>query len=324
MIPLAIALPSGRVARLVAFAQDGAACCLLATADAEGRVTRFALGAADTASLRAELDALESISKVELAAELRRVRSDLAAKLKIAKSPRAFNTLPRRAEVEAAVQGMLSRAEAAGKAAMIAEVGAPGEYAASFTPVAAARWLAQAAFWITDVLADDLLGEAQRILVKGLKNGTATGELMRELWEAFVPYLGGEVGGKVVSAHRLETIVRTNTTTAYNHGRLTAALDPKLARFVDGVRYSAILDERTTEVCKLLHGKVFLTPAGAKQHGGGDQTAALEALLPPRHFNCRSIIHAKVVGSPIQPEDIITDFEIERAKELSGAGFMQR
>lgn len=191
----------------------------------------------------------------------------------------------------------------------------------SFTPTAAVKWLAQAAFWITDILADDVLADAQRILVKGLKNGTAPSEMVRELWEAFVPYLGGSVGEEVISPFRLETIVRTNTTTAYNHGRLTAILDPEIARFVDGVQYSATLDERTTKVCQLLHGKVFLTPAGAKQYGGRDQTADLEALLPPRNFNCRSIIHAKVVGDPIDPADVITPDEIARAKELSGAGF---
>ncbi len=186
---------------------------------------------------------------------------------------------------------------------------------ASFNPRAATKWLADAAFWVTDVLSTGLLSSAQGILVRGLKNGTATSVMMGELWEAFVPYLGSRVGEEVVTAHRLETIVRTNTTTAYNHGRLTEMLGADVARFVDGVRYSAILDERTTEVCQFLDGKVFRLPAAQEE---------VELLLPPRHFNCRSIIVPIVVGSPIDPADVITAAEVARARVLSGAGFTQR
>ena len=270
------------------------------------------------------LDALELASKADLSAELRRVRSDLAARLKGAKSPKEFKTLPRRAELEAAVRAMLDRAHAAGGEAIRDEV--PKAYAtSSFTPRSAVGWLAQAAFWITDVLSDDLLSEAQGILVNGLKTGKPASVMMTELFEAFVPYLGSRVGEEVITAHRLETIVRTNTTTAYNHGRLTEILGADVAKFVDGVRWSSILDERTTPVCIFLDGKTFILPAGAKYRGlPATPIADLEALLPPRHYQCRSLIVPIVVGSQINPEDVITADEIARAKELSGAGFMQR
>ncbi len=372
------------------------------------------------------LDALESVSKAELSAELRRVRAALGERLKVARSPKEFKALPRRSELEAAVRALLDRAHAAGSEAIQDEVPKAyaewdeskhprhsagdehggefssllkeierlwrertppktideidpgtrvqrgemrviakrlglsveetspvfqsqllrlfdrlkmefpedkwgkdtaatrelrrrmrkGEYAvSSFTPRSAVGWLAQAAFWITDLLSDDLLSEAQRILVNGLKTGKPASVMMAELFEAFVPYLGSRVGEEVVTAHRLETIVRTNTTTAYNHGRLTEILGADVVRFVDGVRYSAILDERTTEVCRFLDGKVFRLPAAQEE---------LELLLPPRHYNCRSLIVPIVVGSPINLEDVITVDEVARAKELSGTGFMQR
>ena len=262
------------------------------------------------------LDALELKSKVDLSVELRRVRAALGKQLKTTKSPKAFKILPRRKELQGAVLETLTRAWDAGREAMREEVLGAKKYAdSSFTPKAATKWLADQAFWATDVLSDDLLGAAQRILVNGMKTGTSTSEMMRLLWEAFVPYLGSSVGEEVVSASRLETIVRTNTTSAYNHGRLTEALDPALAAFTDGVRYSAILDSRTTEVCRFLDGKVFRLPQREEE---------LAALLPPRHFNCRSIIVPVMVGEAIDPVTVITDSEIWRAKQLSAPGFMQR
>lgn len=261
------------------------------------------------------LDALEQTSKVELSAELRRIRSDLAARLKTATSPRAFRLLPRRAELDAVVQAMLQRAWEAGQVEMLREVRGRQYASTSFTPKAATKWMKDAAFWVTDVLSDGLLSDAQTILVKGLKNGTPTSTMMVQLFEAFVPYLGGDVGEQVITAYRLETIVRTNTTTAYNHGRLTTALDPDLILFLDGIRYNAILDTRTTEVCRFLDQKVFRMPAQ------GDD---VEALLPPRHFNCRSIITPVVAGEQIDPDTVITAAEVTRAKELSGTGFMSK
>lgn len=263
-----------------------------------------------------KLDALELESKVALSAELRRVRSDLAAKIKTAKGPQSFKVLPRRKELQKEMGAMLRRAWDAGSAAIRDEVGVARHYdASSFTPVGAIKWLLDSEFWITDVLADDLLSAAQRIIVNGLKTGAPTSVMMGQLFQAFVPYLGGNVGDAVISPSRLETIVRTNTTTAYNHGRLTEMLGADVAPFVDGARWESILDSRTTEVCKFLSGYVFALPRQADD---------LEALLPPRHFNCRSIILPIVVGSPINPDDVIMAEGIAHAKSLSDPSFKQR
>ena len=316
VIPLAITLPSGCVARVVAYAWDGGIQCILARADATGHIYAALPRSIDYIQIGRALDALEATAKTDLSAELRRVRSDLAAQLRTAEGPQAFKTLPRREHVEAEVLLMLTRAQEAGQRALQAEAArAKGYAASSYTPKAAMKWLRESAFWITDVLADDLLGAAQKILVKGLRTGAPASTMMRELFEEFVPYLGGDVGEQVVTAHRLETIVRTNTTTAYNHGRLTAALDPDIAAFVDGVRYSAILDSRTTPVCQFLHEKVFRLP---------DQEEDLVTLTPPRHFNCRSVLVPIVVGEEVDPSEYMTEQDIWRAKRLSAEGFTQR
>jgi uncharacterized protein with gpF-like domain len=51
--------------------------------------------------------------------------------------------------------------------------------------------------------------------------------------------------------------------------------DPDLKGFVVAYEYSAILDDRTTEICEKLHGKV--------QRDWG-------TMVPPNHYQCRSIL----------------------------------
>ncbi len=184
----------------------------------------------------------------------------------------------------------------------------------SFTPKAALRWLRATAFWISGILDDRILADVKGIVLNGLKTGVAGSVMAEQVRDAFVPWLGDPDvirDEQQLQPWRLETIVRTNTTTAYNHGRLSEIVDPEIARFVKGIRYSAILDLRTTEVCRFLDGKVF-KPTDPN----------LEALLPPNHFSCRSIIVPIVAGEKIDEDEFITPAEIGRARELADAKFL--
>lgn len=110
-----------------------------------------------------------------------------------------------------------------------------------------------------------------------------------------------------------------------NRARLADILDPDLTRFVDGVRYSAVCDSRTPEVCRFLDGKVFLLPAGAKaMHMTATPIEDLEALLPPNHCGCRSLICGVVVGEKIDPKAVITPEQIAHAKSLIDPKFLVR
>jgi len=107
---------------------------------------------------------------------------------------------------------------------------------------------------------------------------------------------------------RLETIVRTNLTEVYNQGRLVQG---SLAdEYLEAWQYSAIIDTRTTEVCKHLDGRVFM--ADDKRVAG---------VRPPRHFNCRSVLVPIVVGETVEEGDKITDVQYDEAKRLAGKGF---
>ena len=94
-----------------------------------------------------------------------------------------------------------------------------------------------------------------------------------EITDALPTY---DAAGKAVNVPaRLETIARTNITSAVNLARQDFFGSPELKGFVQAYEYSAILDDRTTEVCQHLNGKIMRD---------------FSYYTPPNHFNCRSIL----------------------------------
>lgn len=78
--------------------------------------------------------------------------------------------------------------------------------------------------------------------------------------------------GKKLSEQSLERYARTKHTEVMNRGRLEFF---DSSGVVAAYQYAAILDDRTSEVCRGLHGKVF--KAGTE-------------IVPPTHWNCRSTL----------------------------------
>ena len=287
-----------------------------------GKVVAVSFAAEKLHVLKSRLDALEARGLDALRDALEECRDALVARVRAAgdqaKLANALKRLPRFGAVEAEVRAMLDRAWEAGTRDARREVrerrrdfaGAES----SFTPRAALRWLRATSFWVSGILGDRVLADAKGAILSGLKTGKASSLIAEEVYRAFLPWLGDPDvirDDEQLAPYRLETIVRTNTTNAYNHGRLTEALYPEIARFVKGMRYSAILDERTTEVCRFLDGKVF-RPSDPD----------LEALLPPNHFQCRSIIVPIVAGEQVDESEFITPEQVGRARGLADAKFL--
>ncbi|MEM0472608.1 MAG: minor capsid protein [Sulfolobales archaeon] len=86
-----------------------------------------------------------------------------------------------------------------------------------------------------------------------------------------------------------ETVFRTNLTSHYNLG----VMDGYDAEYFE---YVAILDERTTEICHSLNGKIFHR----------SQTN----IIPPNHYNCRSVVVPSIVPyqQPIDVNEIVKDW----------------
>lgn len=176
--------------------------------------------------------------------------------------------------------------------------GAEFETPSAVRPRSAERYLSNKAFWVTGVVSQALESQVQSLLVEALRNGESQKKTADKIEAAFAPHIGrpGIIDDeRVTSPHRLETIIRTNINDSYNQGRLVELRDPEIARFVQGVQYSAILDTRTTDICTHLDMKVF-------RPGDPD----LDTLTPPNHYNCRSIIVPIILDEDIRDADLIT------------------
>jgi SPP1 gp7 family putative phage head morphogenesis protein len=178
-------------------------------------------------------------------------------------------------------------------------------------PAAALRYLKTKKFWIAGVVEDELLKNARGVLLSAIETGELAGETMAKLLGVFEPWVGDETkvrDGEVVEPYRLETVVRTNVTDAYNRGRLVEGREA--GELLVGFQYSAVLDDRTTEICRELDGKVFRP---------GDP--ALDQVKPPNHFNCRSVLVPITIDTPVEEDDFATAEDVGAARDLMDPGF---
>lgn len=77
----------------------------------------------------------------------------------------------------------------------------------------------------------------------------------------------------------LNTLTRTNIFESLNEARFSAFKDPDLQGFVEALEYSAVLDERTSEICQALDG-----------YTADSDADSWDKYRPPNHFNCRSVL----------------------------------
>ena len=115
---------------------------------------------------------------------------------------------------------------------------------------------------------------------------------------------------RLLNPPRIRAIVRTQQTNTYNKGRLVQARDPELEGLVQGMQYSAIIDQVTTEVCTFLDEKIFRI-----------DDVDLNRLTPPNHVNCRSVLIPVLIDEDLQPGDFISKEQKGRATELAQKGF---
>lgn len=123
---------------------------------------------------------------------------------------------------------------------------------------------------------DEILNAIKQILSNGIQAGQSQQQILANIDESLRGYdTGAPAGSDGVTAPKLETLVRTNVTNAYNQGRWEYF--NKAPDMIQGYMYSAILDGRTTSRCSALNGKVFKQSDAA-------------GLIPPLHYNCRSLL----------------------------------
>lgn len=111
---------------------------------------------------------------------------------------------------------------------------------------------------------------------------------------------------KQLSDIQLERFARTKHTEVMNNARVDYFDSTGV---VAAYQYSAILDDRTSEICDGLHGKIFVA---------GEQP------IPPMHFNCRSTLIPITKYEKFTPTKSIKGEDPQKfIDENKGAGFSQ-
>lgn len=169
-------------------------------------------------------------------------------------------------------------------------------------PEATIAALEKNSFWIKNVTYDGLTKRIQGLLINSLETGEAHAETLMKVRAAYDPYVGDiqkVIDQKQIEPYRIETLIRTNTTKAYAWGKWAEFNDPDLEGYVRAVQLSAIIDTRTTDICRRADKKIVaLDDPMAKR------------LLPPLHHNCRTVI--------IPITEVDGQFEPTKQVELTG------
>jgi SPP1 gp7 family putative phage head morphogenesis protein len=138
-----------------------------------------------------------------------------------------------------------------------------------------ARSLALTAAGQTSTTIEDQIKAA---LLSALQDGNSINDVIDSLypqWEPLPGFKGKDVPF-LTEAH-IENVVRTNSMRAYNQGWNDMAYADGMADLVPAAEFVAILDDRTTEICTEMHGRLL-----TRNEVG--------ALTPPLHYQCRSVL----------------------------------
>lgn len=166
-------------------------------------------------------------------------------------------------------------------------------------------------------LAGDISGATQKtirnILMEGVKTSKKPSETRTAIYKALesdgliseeaVQEALGTTTVKSTKA-RIDTAIRTTSFEAINEARYQFFSDPALDGFVEALEYSAILDDRTTEICNQLNGQTYAI-----------DDEVWSTFRPPNHFNCRSIL------VPVTVRDTWSASDAPSALPQKGFGF---
>lgn len=154
----------------------------------------------------------------------------------------------------------------------------------------------QRAFWVAGVTQARTVQEVMDSIGRAIENGTTLEEFKAEAGAKLAEAWGG------ANAPRLETVFRTNVMGAYNGGRTEVFDDPEIRKARPYLRFEAVGDSRTTEICEALDGTVL--PA---------DDPFWNTHTPPLHYNCRSIV------TPLSPEEAEDEGIAEGPPDTGGA-----
>ena len=158
----------------------------------------------------------------------------------------------------------------------------------SVIPQNAIDWLQNYTPTLAGNLSNSVLEGVREVMRNSLQKGSTLQERMKELRES-----AAELSRMAES--RIESIARTEITRADTLGRLSSM---KSNDDVIGVEFSAVMDDRTTEICSSRHGLVMRL-----------DDPRLPENTPPCHVSCRSLLIPCTVYD--YPDGLLTSHEFE-------------
>jgi SPP1 gp7 family putative phage head morphogenesis protein len=235
-----------------------------------------------------ELDGLEGDALKATTETIRRMRADLVRKVQ---SKDLFGKrgslddilkLQVRGELTGdlrdALEAATKRALLAGKESGARTVSLP--YTAGYAGLSGflIDWIkAQATLKAGDIK-DSLLGKVKQRLILAVQQDLSETQAMALVGEVFDPYLEEEAEAEdIAKAPRLRNLVRTTMTDAYNQGLLDF-YENETDGFVLAVAYSAVMDSRTTPLCRTWDGVILKV-----------NDPMVKRMTPPNHYGCRSL-----------------------------------
>lgn len=155
-------------------------------------------------------------------------------------------------------------------------------------PTDAVKWIEGYTPKLAGVLEKDIFEKVRGVVRESMFTGSTLKQRMEALREA-------DPKIRAMGKHRVEAIARTEVTRADSMGRL---IDMKSNPDVLGVEFSAILDDRTTDMCQARHGLVMRM-----------DDPRLPYNTPPIHVRCRSLLLAATVYE--HPDGLLTSHEFD-------------
>jgi SPP1 gp7 family putative phage head morphogenesis protein len=156
------------------------------------------------------------------------------------------------------------------------------------------QMLEKSAFWIKNVTFQGLVKQVQGLLINALETGESIAETMQKIESVYLPYVGDTQiirDQEQIEPYRIETLIRTNGTKAYSQGQMVEYKDPELEGFVRAIQLSAILDTRTTSICRNADQTIIML-----------DDPILPRMTPPLHHQCRTVpVPITVIDGEFEP-----------------------
>lgn len=219
-------------------------------------------------------------------------------------------TLKYMGEVKGAFAAMFetayTQAKAQGAAELSKTFAVKARQGIAVTPEEALTYFNAKADFLVRGVREPIISSTQKVLYNAIKTGEPLPKTIKRLSDAYQPFLADGsvlVDGEQTTAHRLETIVRTNLSEAYAEGRKAYA--DETDGYVVGYQFSEVLDDRTTDISRFLDGKVIQA-----------HHPALPQLTYPLHYNDRGTF--VYVTKDDLPVEFMSESEINQAISMAG------